>query len=344
MSTSRRILVAGAGALGIITAVRLALAGHQVVVTARSEERRSLLRTRGFRADSPDAAPQHLRLDVVVQPDEVKEPFDVLIVATKCAVAAAVAEQWMPVLAESGIFVPYVNGLMGDEMKAIADDRLVECAVYYPATLLAPGHSQLTGKGHLHLGPWPRGAIGPESRAARIAGLLSAVVPTYIYEDMYSVKWNKLIANSAMTSLGVVSGETMAGMMKHSAIRTAFLELLKESLTIGKAAGAKTMSLAGFDVGSVIRLPRFLADIALRLSTRRHGLYKSSSQQSLERGEPTEVDYLNGRVVEEADRRGLGAPWNAEIVAAVHAIEANPASAGIGRVDELAIRVRRDQR
>ena len=193
----------------------------------------------------------------------------------------------------------------------------------------------------MHLGPWPHGAIGPHSRTARVAELLSTVVPTYTYEDMYSVKWNKLVANSAMTSLGVISGEVMAGMMKHSVIRTAFLELLKESLTIAKAAGAKPMSLAGFDVSMAIRLPRFVADMALRLSTRKQGLYKSSSQQSLERGEPTEVEYLNGRVVEEAIQRGLRAPWNTEIVAAVHAVEANPTSAGIDGVNKLALRATR---
>src|SRR5262249_58583158 len=98
------------------------------------------------------------------------------------------------------------------------------------------------------------------------ARLLAAVVPTYTYDDMYSVKWNKLVANCAMTSLGVISGASMAGMMKQRAVRTAFLEILKESLAIAVAAGAKPMSLAGFDVGRVLRLPPFVAHIALRLA------------------------------------------------------------------------------
>ena len=130
MSTSQRVLVGGAGALGIITAARLARAGHQVVVAARSEEKRSLLRTRGFRAESPDAASEHLHLEVVVTPDEVEQPFDVLIVATKCAAATTVAKRWIPVLAESGSFVPYVNGLMGDEgqsVPALARHELPHC-------------------------------------------------------------------------------------------------------------------------------------------------------------------------------------------------------------------------
>lgn len=157
---------------------------------------------------------------------------------------------------------------------------------------------------------------------------------------MYSVKWNKLVANSAMTSLGVISAESMSGMMKHSVVRTAFLSILKESLTIAMAAGAKPISLGGFDVSLALRLTRFIANIALRLSTRKHGSYKSSSQQSLERGEPTEVDYLNGRVVEEGKSRNLKTPWNTETTAMVHAIEAHPASAGIDQVSELVRRAR----
>ncbi len=231
-------------------------------------------------------------------------------VATKCASALAAARTWMPVLAETGTFVPYKNGLLGNQMAEIAGERLVECAVYYPATLAARGHSQLTGPGHLHLGPWPRGSVGNGSRAARVADLLSAVVPTYAYADMFSVRWNKLVVNAAMTSLGGFVG-TRDG--KNDEAFSDPEGVVAESLTIAEAVGAKPMSLGGFDAGRIVRLPRFVAEIGLRVATRKHGLYKSSSQQSLEREEPTEVGFLNGRIVEEASRLKMAAPWNAAV-------------------------------
>jgi 2-dehydropantoate 2-reductase len=338
--TSQRILIVGAGALGVVTAVRLALAGHQVSVVASSESKRAHLLRNQFRLEAYDAPPQQIPLEVLVSPSEVRRPVDLLIAATKCAVALEVTRNWLPALSPSGIFVPYFNGLMGDALQSIVGDRLVECAVYYPATLVETGHSRLTAKGGLHLGPWPRGAAGPQSSAARAAALLGAVVPTQTYEDMFSVKWNKLVANCAMTSLGVISGLQMSGMMRHAPIRRAFFEILRESAAIAAAAGARPMSLGGVNVGLATRLPQFLFDLALRLRTREHGDYKSSSQQSLDRGEATEIDYLNGRVVGEAQERGLAAPWNSAVVRAVKEVEARPATSGLGKVAELRRMVR----
>jgi len=333
--TSQQILVVGAGALGIVSAVSLAAAGHQVSVVATSEAKRGHLRERGFRVDAYDAPSQQQALDVLVSPDEAVQPFDMLIAATKCAAAVEVTRKWLPVLKPDGIFVPYFNGLMGDELLPIVGERLVECAVYYPATLLEPGHSLLSGPGGLHLGPWPRGPVGQGTRTARAASILSAVVPVHTHDDMVSVKWNKLVANCAMTSLGVISGLQMRGMMEHAVIRNAYREIFRESLAVAVAAGALPMNLGGINVGLANRLPRFIFDLALRMRARRSGNYKSSSQQSLDRGEPTEVDYLNGRVVSEGARLGVPTPWNSAIVRAVKEIEAAPAKAGVASIEKM---------
>jgi 2-dehydropantoate 2-reductase len=334
--TSQRILIVGAGALGIVSAVRLAQAGHDVSVVASSESKRAYFREHPFRLDAYDAQPQRRALEALVSPEEAGEPFDMVIAATKCPAAVEVTRKWLPALSSDGIFVPYFNGLMGDELQAVVGERLVECAVYYPATLLEPGHSRLTGKGGLHLGSWPRGSVGPQTRAARAAAVLGAVVPAYTYGDMFSVKWNKLVANCAMTSLGVISGMPMSGMMQHASIRRAYREIFRESVTVAVAAGAQPMSLDGINVGLATKVPGFAFDLALRLRTRKAGNYMSSSQQSLNRGEPTEVDYLNGRVVSEAIERGISTPWNSAVVRAVKEVEAAPASAGLAKVEQMA--------
>jgi 2-dehydropantoate 2-reductase len=333
--TSQRILIVGAGALGIVTAVRLAQAGHHVSVVASSESKRAHYREHPFRLDAYDAQPQQRFLEALVSPEEVREPFDMLIAATKCAAAVEVTRKWLPALHPDGVFVPYFNGLMGDELQTIVGERLVECAVYYPATLVEPGHSKLTGTGSLHLGPWPRGSVDSHSRAAHAASILGAVVPAHTYDDMFSVKWNKLVANCAMTSLGVISGMPMSGMMQYASIRKAYREIFREAVTVAVAAGARPMSLDNINVGLATKVPRFVFDLALRLRTRNAGNYMSSSQQSLNRGEPTEVDYLNGRVINEAINQRVPVPWNSAVVRAVKEVEAKPATAGVAKIEQM---------
>jgi 2-dehydropantoate 2-reductase len=47
----------------------------------------------------------------------------------------------------------------------------------------------------------------------------------------------------------------------------------------------------------------------------------SSTAQDLERGRPTEIDYLNGYVVRECDARGLPAPVNRTLHALIKLLE-----------------------
>ena len=61
-----------------------------------------------------------------------------------------------------------------------------------------------------------------------------------------------------------------------------------------------------------------------------------STLQSLRRGQRTEIDFLNGAVVREADAAGTTAPVNAAIVEMVHEVEESGTS--IGR-DEVLRRV-----
>jgi 2-dehydropantoate 2-reductase len=48
---------------------------------------------------------------------------------------------------------------------------------------------------------------------------------------------------------------------------------------------------------------------------------RSSSLQSLERGRPTEIDYLNGYICDRADDLGVPVPVNRAVVAMIKAIE-----------------------
>ena len=46
-----------------------------------------------------------------------------------------------------------------------------------------------------------------------------------------------------------------------------------------------------------------------------------STQQSVRRGQPTEVDFLNGAVVREASAAGIDAPVNRALIDLVHEVE-----------------------
>jgi 2-dehydropantoate 2-reductase len=59
---------------------------------------------------------------------------------------------------------------------------------------------------------------------------------------------------------------------------------------------------------------------------------RGSTWQSIVRGRPSEVDYLNGEIVRLGQRLGIPTPFNSQIVEVVHAVER---SHHFWRIEEL---------
>jgi 2-dehydropantoate 2-reductase len=63
------------------------------------------------------------------------------------------------------------------------------------------------------------------------------------------------------------------------------------------------------------------ADGALEVAMRQAGATKASMLQDLERGVKTEVDVINGGVVEKGEEYGVETPLNSRVVELMHAME-----------------------
>src|SRR5204863_292966 len=142
------------------------------------------------------------------------------------------------------------NGVLGDRLKAIAGERLVECTVSFPATLTAPGHSTQTGPGGLHIGPWPRASPRDDPKAFRaVAEVLAEAAPVAASANMEGVKWTKLAINSCITSLGVLTGCELGPLLARRDARQAFLRIVEEAHAAGTAAGVRFEPVSGFRPG-----------------------------------------------------------------------------------------------
>jgi 2-dehydropantoate 2-reductase len=101
---------------------------------------------------------------------------------------------------------------------------------------------------------------------------------------------------------------------------------MREAVAVARAQGVRFEPLLGLSDG-ILRAfsaaPAVLAQVLPRLMARRMGDTPNpgSTLQSIRRGQLTEIDHLNGAVVETATRAGLPAPINAALVALVHQVE-----------------------
>lgn len=327
-------LVVGPGAIGTLVAARLAQAGHPVVLAARDAPAAQRLAA-GLVAIDPSGAAVQAKVPTVSRPTELDAVPRMLVLATKCADAEAALAAWLPAVGEEAPVVALQNGVLGDRLKPIVGDRLVECTVAFPATLAGPGNSVQTGPGGFHIGPWPRASARDDPKEFKaVARLLADVGPVTGSANMAGVKWTKLAINSCITSLGVLTGLELGDLLRASRARRAFLAIVQEAHAAGVADGVRFEAVNGFRPALfATRWPGRGALVAL--IARKYRRHRSSSLQSLERGRTTEVDWLNGHIVATAREHGLAAPVNAALMAAVHAIEHGQRAPGPANLADL---------
>jgi 2-dehydropantoate 2-reductase len=132
---------------------------------------------------------------------------------------------------------------------------------------------------------------------------------------------------NAMPAITGLSAQQTLGDRRLRPIITASLQ---EAVRVGIARGIRFGSIQGLDdriLRFVAASPRWLAQVVPLLMKRRMGSTPNpgSTLQSIRRGQPSEIDYLNGAVVAEARANGGDAPVNAAITALVHEVEATTA-------------------
>jgi 2-dehydropantoate 2-reductase len=326
------MLVVGPGALGVLVAARLHAAGTPVALACRTPEAARHLAAAGLEATDERGSRLRAHVPTVSDPLELDGQARALVLATKCADAAPALRHWLPAVRPDGPAVTLQNGVIGDTLGPIAGARHVECTVSFPATLTGPGLSVQTGPGHLILGAWPGGPPTPAAQAA--LALLAPAAPTLASANMRGVKWSKLLINSCISTLGVAAGTELSTLLRIRRARAAFLAVAAEGHRAGRAAGVRFEPVAGFRPWMLAQpLPGRHA--LLWAIGRRQGRHKSSSLQSLERGQRTEVDFLNGHIVATARAHGLDAPVNKALIEMVHRIEEGKLQPGLENLDLL---------
>jgi 2-dehydropantoate 2-reductase len=194
-------------------------------------------------------------------------------------------------LAPDGLALTLQNGLGNLEIleKALGPERSAQGITMRGATLLAPGHIRWGGPGPTILGRHPR--IGELERILRQVGF-----DLQVEDDVQAVVWGKLAINAGINPLAALLG-----------LRNGELLDRPEARALMEAAAAEVEAVAA---GLGIRLP--YPDAAKRVVqvASQTAENTSSMLQDMRRGAPTEIDAINGAVVERARRAGRTAPVN----------------------------------
>ncbi|NMC39341.1 MAG: ketopantoate reductase family protein [Bacteroidales bacterium] len=317
-------LVLGAGAVGGITAALMKKNGYDVEIICKYDEYASLISNHGLNVKGYCGS-FSVKIPAYSSAKILDNKKDVILHATKATDMADAALESAFLLKENGCFVSMQNGIVEDKLMAVAENkRVVGCVTGWGATMESQGNLIMTSAGDFILGYPDR---PPDESLSLVAEALSSVVPVKITDNIMGHLYSKLIINSCITSLGAICGLYLGEMLSMAKIRRIFIEIIRESMAVADRMKIHVEVFGGRldfkkfieGAGSVSDLRRHLM---IRLIGFKYRRLKSSSLQSLERGRPTEIDYLNGYIVRNAEKHNIEAPVNKAIVRIIHEIEA----------------------
>ena len=200
--------------------------------------------------------------------------------------------------------------------ELVGPERLIAGLVEWGATNLGPGRVAQTTSG-----PYVVGELDgpPRERTHRLAEVLGPAGEVRVSEDIRSQIWAKLLVNSVFSGLGAVTGLLYEDVVADPAGRAVALAMWREGYEVGLAEGLEPGRVLGVDAAALADPER--AEEALAIAMEGHGATKASMLQDLERGVPTEVDVIDGAVVERGRRHDVATPLHARVVALIHAAE-----------------------
>jgi len=232
--------------------------------------------------------------------------FDATFLCTK---ANEVVDAAGPLAAvePGGPVVCLQNGWAVEEplVTLLGSDQVIRGVVHFAGEMPDPGHVRQT---FAHPPNWV-GAMGPRGPVAaeRVAAWLTeAGMETRATERIDLEVWRKTVHLCILAPLCALTRMNMKEALGHREIRRLAQGLLTECLEVG--------SRLGYDCGNGF----FEASMDYVLSA---GDHPPSMLMDVIRGRPTEVSFLNGKVVEAAERLGMEVPLNRAVTALLTAME-----------------------
>lgn len=315
----RRIAVIGAGAVGSALGALLHRAGQSVVLIARPAHT-AAIRQDGIRVDGDTG--DFIAAVEATETLDFRPELALLTVKTQDVVAAVKANQ---AFLNDVPVVTFQNGIRSDELVAsiLPREQILSAVVLMHVTYLLPGKVTVVHQGELILGR----PFGPrDSKLEDVAHILNQAVPTRVTDNIQGAHWLKLIVN-LNNALPAITNFTMSQVYANISLRNLAVGLMREGLRVIGRANIRLESLPEVSVGLTRLLNRMPSGIAGRIAAAKVRRLTTvwplwgSTLQSIQRGRPTEIDYLNGEIMELGKRYGEVTPLNTKMVELVHQVE-----------------------
>ncbi len=293
--------------MGSVIGGTLARAGNDVVLVDVAKGIVDAIEQHGLLIEDKTGQKSTIQLKATTDPNQVG-PADLIIVFVKCYHTETAVRQAAPMMGPETVVLSLQNGWGNAAVisKLIGPERLLVGVSYHSAVLLAAGHVLHAGQGPTYLGEM-NGAMSPRVKAITelfgSAGL--AITPS---TNVLTEIWSKLALNAVTLPTSASIRVTADKLLQSSEMEGLMQALLTEVVAV---ANAQNIPL-NFD-----ERWEAISSLLKRLAPNTKG----SMLQDVERRNQTEIDVINGAIIEAGQRFGIKTPYNHSMLCLIKALE-----------------------
>lgn len=296
--------ILGAGAVGSVIGGQLAQAGFRVQLITTSNRLGAAIADGGLR----------LELDTGLQVShpaattaQHAKPATHVILLTKTYHSESALRALAPVVSAETVLTSLQNGVGNGALLRtnFPENPVLHGVTMLPATLLSPGHIRSLGPHVSSLGPLdPKDLPHAEALAN---DLNKAGIKAEVLANPEPQIWAKACFNIALNAVNALTGGGPGLIPEVAELPQLVRDITLEAISVARAEG---VDLNPEEVFAKI-------DFACR----EHRFHRPSMLQDVTAKRRTEIDAMNGRIVQLADRHGLDVPMNRLLTGLIHGVE-----------------------
>ena len=313
-----RTAVIGIGSLGTIIGALITKNGGQIDLVDSYQPTIDALREKGATVTGT------MEFNVPVKAyniEELEGIYDLFLLTTKQTALQTVMPQLMKHMNENSLVLTLQNGIPEETVASyVGRERTAGGAVGWGATWLEPGVSRLTSTMKVmenfafEIGEID-GSDTPRIREAQ--KILNLVGHTEVLDNLMGIRWAKVLMNATFSGMSAAMADTFGAVLNDETTLRCIAHIADETIRVANACGVRLAVMQGTDFETLkLDSP---ADIPSKFPIYhkvwdQHAALKASMLQDLEKGRPTEIDFINGIVCRKGDEHGIDTPYNDKVV------------------------------
>jgi 2-dehydropantoate 2-reductase len=334
-----RIAIVGTGAVGGYAGAHMAHSGEDVTFVDFWPENVETIRATGLRIshlrDVPEFTTAARALHVTeLQRLSKERPIDIAFVCTKSYDTAWATMLIRQYLAPGGCVVSLQNCMNEETIAGIVGwgKTLGAIASSITVELCEPGHVRRAGGKH--------GAVHTVFRVGEVHGriterardvcrLLALADSAMVTENLWGERWTKLVVNAMGNGVSACTGLISREILLDDTLRHFTARLGSEAIRVGEGLGYRLEEIHHIEPETIARAGE--GDLAAKAKYDAHrlaevqkaggGAHRPSMGQDMVKGRRTEIEFLNGLIVDRGKEVGVPTPANAALTDIVKRVE-----------------------